>query len=47
MGVFSLDAFPKLLKVTVIFIMSVHLEQHGSHWANLMKFDSVVFLKIC
>jgi len=37
LGAFSLDAFAKLVKVTIIFIMSVHLEELGSHWADLMK----------
>jgi hypothetical protein len=45
LGAFSLDAFSELLKVTVIFIMSVHLEQLSSHWADLIRFDSVVFFE--
>jgi len=45
LGAFSLDAFAKLLKVTVIFIMSVPLEQLGSQWTDLMEFDIVAFFE--
>jgi hypothetical protein len=45
-----LGAFGKLRKATISFVMSsvrpsVRMEQLGSHWTILMKFDIEVFLK--
>jgi len=49
--VWLLGAFTNLWKATFSCAMSVwppvHVEQLGSHWIDLMKFDIKYFLKIC
>jgi hypothetical protein len=36
---FVLGAFAKLRKATLSFVLSVRMEQLGSHWTDYLKFD--------
>jgi hypothetical protein len=44
-GCFLFRCVYKVAESNYVFIMSVHLEQLGFHWVDLMKFDSVVFFE--
>jgi len=41
-----LGASAKLRKSTVSFVMSVRVEQLGSHWTDFREFGVVVFFEI-
>jgi len=39
----SSGTFTKLQEVTVSFVMSVHVEQFGSHWTNFREIWYLIF----